>query len=51
MRELGFAVSSHESQPSEFELCWLLSRPWKDFHFPLLTRIFAVKHLPRHDFG
>ena len=33
LRELGFAVSSHEAQPSEFELCWLLTRPWQGFSF------------------
>lgn len=33
LKDLGFAVSSHEAQPSEFELCWFMNRPWKAVEF------------------
>jgi RecB family exonuclease len=33
LKDLGFGVQSHEAQPSEFELCWLMNRPWKAVEF------------------
>lgn len=33
LKDLGFAVASHEAQPSEFELCWFMSRPWQAVEF------------------
>lgn len=45
LRDLGFAVSSHEAQPSEFELCWLLNRPWQEVQFYFASSDFAGEAL------
>jgi ATP-dependent helicase/nuclease subunit B len=45
LKDLGFAVSSHEAQPAEFELCWLLDRPWEKTEFYFATANFAGEAL------
>jgi ATP-dependent helicase/DNAse subunit B len=45
LKDLGLAVSSHEGQPAEFELCWLLDRPWAAAEFYFAGANFAGEAL------
>jgi len=45
LKDLGFAVSSHEAQPSEFELCWFMNRPWQAVEFYFAGCNFAGEAL------
>lgn len=40
LRDLGFGVSSYDSQPAEFELCWFLDRDWQEVNFSFAAANF-----------